>query len=363
MKILTLAKLLTAAVAVSAASFAVAEPITFTDQNDRTVTIDGVAERVVTIPIPAASLFMSVDGGTDKLAGMHPLSKTAIKGQILETFYPDAMSIPSDIAGPGFNFTPNVEALLSLDPDLVFQWGHLNDDIVDPLTNAGLNVALIKIGKEEFTRRWLTIMGAITGNEEKAAQMISWRDDVKAEIKAETDKIADSDKPRVLYFMNYLSKLRVAGGKSYNNFYIDLAGGQNAAAELGMFVEVGPEQVIQWDPEVILLNGFEKKLSPQDVYDNPLFADLSAVKNKRVYKMPLGGYRWDPPNQESPLTWLWLSMVLHPERFDWDLAARIDANYKVMYGQGVKDADVAKILRTKMNKDAANYEIFATDKP
>ena len=235
MKILTLAKLLTAAVAVSAASFAVAEPITFTDQNDRTVTIDGVAERVVTIPIPAASLFMSVDGGTDKLAGMHPLSKTAIKGQILESFYPDAMSIPSDIAGPGFNFTPNVEALLSLDPDLVFQWGHLNDDIVDPLTNAGLNVALIKIGKEEFTRRWLTIMGAITGNEEKAAQMISWRDDVKAEIKAETDKIADSDKPRVLYFMNYLSKLRVAGGKSYNNFYIDLAGGQNAAAELGMF--------------------------------------------------------------------------------------------------------------------------------
>ena len=93
MKFLTLAKLMTAAVAVSAASFAVAEPITFTDQNDRTVTIDGVAERVVTIPIPAASLFMSVDGGTDKLAGMHPLSKTAIKGQILESFYPDAMSV------------------------------------------------------------------------------------------------------------------------------------------------------------------------------------------------------------------------------------------------------------------------------
>ena len=52
-------------------------------------------------------------------------------------------------------------------------------------------------------------------------------------------------------------------------------------------------------------------------------------------------------------------MVLHPERFDWDLAERIDSNYKVMYGQGVKDADVAKILRTKLNKDAANYEIFS----
>ena len=92
MKALKLKKLLIAAIAGTAAilsaSLVIADPITFTDQRDRTVTIDGVAERVVTIPIPAASLFMSVDGGTDKLVGMHPLSKTAIKGQILETFYP-----------------------------------------------------------------------------------------------------------------------------------------------------------------------------------------------------------------------------------------------------------------------------------
>ena len=360
-RILLLAMASTAALLTT--SLAAADPITFTDQRDRTVTLDGVADRVVTIPIPAASMFMAVDGGTDKLAGMHPLSKAAIKGHILETFYPDALSIPADIAGPGFNFTPNVEALLALDPDLVFQWGHLNDDIIDPIINAGLNVALIRIGKEEFTRKWLTMMGAVTGNKEKAAKMISWRDDVQAELKAETDKIPADDKPSVLYFMNYLSKLRVAGGKSYNNFYMHLAGGKNVAADLGMFVEVGPEQVIAWDPEVILLNGFEKKLSPQDVYDNPLFAELSAVKNRRVYKMPLGGYRWDPPNQESPLTWLWLSMVLHPERFDWDLTSRIDENYKTMYGQGVSAADVKKILRFKMNTGAANYEIFSPDNP
>ena len=86
-----------------------------------------------------------------------------------------------------------------------------------------------------------------------------------------------------------------------NNFYINLARGQNVASDMGMFVEVGVEQIIAWDPEVILLNGFEAKLSPHDVYNNELLADVSAVKNRRVYKMPLGGYRWDPPNQESPL--------------------------------------------------------------
>ncbi|KNG92203.1 ABC transporter substrate-binding protein [Pseudaestuariivita atlantica] len=348
-----------AAALASAASWAIADPISFEDQRERTVTLDGEAERVVTIPIPAASMFIAVDGGTDRLVGMHQLSKTAIKGRILERFYPDALAIPSNITGKGFSFVPNVEELLALEPDLVFQWGHLNDDIIDPLVNAGLNVALIKIGQEAFTRKWLTIMGEVTGKPEKAKAMIDWRDDVMAELQAATAGIAEGDRPRTLYFMNYLSSLRVAGGKSYNNFYIDLAGGKNVASELGMFVEVGIEQIISWDPEVILLNGFEAKLSPKDVYDNPLLADVSAVKSRRVYKMPLGGYRWDPPNQESPLTWLWLSMVLHPDKFNWDMADRINRNYEFIYGQSVDADDVRNILRFDMNADAANYDIFA----
>lgn len=344
-----------AAVCMCAAGPAAADQIKFTDQRDRTVILEKEAERVVTIPIPAASVFIAVDGGTDRLAGMHQLSKTAIKGHILGRFFPDAVKIPSNITGKGFNFSPNIESLLALQPDLVFQWGHLNDDIIDPLINAGLNVALIRIGKEEFTRRWLKMMGAATGNEAKAARMIAWRDEVQSEIRAKTGKIAAGDRPRVLYFMNYLSSLRVAGGKSYNNFYIDLAGGKNAAAELGMFHEVSAEQIIAWDPEVILLNGFEHNLSPQNVYDNPLLADVSAVKNRRVYLMPLGGYRWDPPNQESPLTWLWLTSLLHPDLGGWNLAERIDKNYRFIYGQGVTEDDVRKILRFKANAAAPDY--------
>ena len=350
-----------AATTILCAGVATAEPIVITDQRDRTITLDGEVERVVTIPIPAASVFIAVDGGTDRLVGMHQLSKTAIKGRILERFYPDSLAIPSNITGKGFSFVPNVEELLALEPDLVFQWGHLNDDIIDPLVNAGLDVALIRIGKEEFTRKWLTMMGAMTGKSDKAVAMIDWRDEVMAEVRAATADIAEEDRPRTLYFMNYLSKLRVAGGKSYNNFYINLAGGKNVADELGMFAEVGIEQILEWDPEVILLNGFEAKLSPQDIYDNELLADLSAVKNRRVYKMPLGGYRWDPPNQESPLTWLWLSMVLHPEKFDWDMAARINESYEFIYGQSVNADDVANILRMDMNADAANYDIFAAN--
>ena len=342
---------------------AVAQKITFTDEKDRTVSLDGPAERVVTIPIPAASVLIAVDGGTDHLVGMHPLSKTAIKGHPLGQFFPEALQIPSDVTPRGFTFVPNVEELLSLEPDLVFQWGHLSDDIIQPILNAGLNVATIRIGREEFTVRWLEMMGAALGREEKARQMIDWRTQTRQSLEERTEIIAEDDKPRVLYFMNYKQRLRVAGGRSYNDFSMRLAGGKNVASELGMFVEVGPEQVLAWDPEIILLNGFEPGLSPQDVYDNPLFAEVSAVKNRRVYLMPLGGYRWDPPNHESPLSWLWQSMIFHPEVMDWALRDMIDENYQFIYGRGADDAMIDGILRMAQNADAAHYDQFAADAP
>lgn len=341
-----------------AATLSAQTAISFTDQKKKTITLTKPVERVVTIPIPAASMFMAVDGGTKRLVGMHHLSKTAIKGQILQKFYPDALKIPSNIVGKGFTFIPNIEELLSHNPDIVFQWAHLGDDIIKPIENAGMKVAAIRIGKEAFTVKWLQIMGAMLGKSKKTDTMIRWRTDTKAKIAKRTSKIPQAKRPRVLYFMNYLSKLRVAGGKSYNNFYINLAGGKNVAGDLAMFAVVSAEQIIAWDPEVILLNGFERKLSPKHVYDNPLLADVSAVKNKRVYKMPLGGYRWDPPNQESPLTWMWLSMLLHPNEISWPLRQEMDKQYQYIYGNGLSDGDIDKILKVKMNGSAANYNIF-----
>ena len=53
------------------------------------------------------------------------------------------------------------------------------------------------------------------------------------------------------------------------------------------FNDVNAGQIIAWDPEVIFLNGFEEELTPEDVYSNPLFADLSAVQSHRVHKLPI----------------------------------------------------------------------------
>jgi iron complex transport system substrate-binding protein len=142
-----------------------------------------------------------------------------------------------------------------------------------------------------------------------------------------------------------------------------LAGGANPAADAGSgWLTVDQEQVMAWDPDVILLNGFESDLSPQDVYDHPVLSNLTAAAERRVYQMPLGGYRWDPPNQESPLTWMWLAEILHPDLDpNWTLRSEIIDAYEMLYGATLTQSQIDGILRVTANSDSAGYERFHAD--
>lgn len=301
-------------------------------------------------------MLIAIDGGTERLVGMHPKSKSALEEGILKEFYPEALRINSEVVGDGF--MPNVEAMLALNPDLIFQWGHLGVDVVEPLENAGLNVALLLYGSQENLEGWIHDFGLLLDKEEKAQKIIAWHHEVQEEIGSAVAEIPENEKPRVLYFLRWLSSKTVAAQGTYNDFYINLTGGINPAGELTQFPQVSEEQIIAWDPQIILLNGFESELTPQDIYGNPKLADVSAVRDHRVYKIPLGGYRWDPPNQESPLMWKWLAMLFHPERFGWDLRNEIKENYLWIYGKVPTEEQIDGILRKTMNSEAAGYDRF-----
>src|SRR5690606_8639712 len=159
----------------SVAGMACADPITITDQAGRTVTLDKPAERVVTIPMPMASTIIAIDGGTSRLVGMNPLSKTAILEGVLGKIFPEAKDVPSEVTAP--NFIPNIEELAATNPDLVIQWADYGADLVDPLTNAGLNVALISYGTEEKARYYQNMVATAIGKPERAALINGWRDE------------------------------------------------------------------------------------------------------------------------------------------------------------------------------------------
>ena len=336
---------------------AAAGPISITDQRGKTVTFDQPVTSVVTIPMPSASLLVAVDRSADHLTAMHNASWVAMRDGIMGTMFPRALELPHDIATQ--DFTPNVESVRALNPDVVIQWS--DAQLIEPLENAGLTVIGLKNnGKQEDVDAWVAMFAAMLGKPERATEIKAHSDKELGEIKAAAAGRGSAG-PSILYFNRFTGGLKVAAANTYNDFYIKLVGGTNPATGpdplpgAGM-VGLDVEQVLRWDPEVILLGNFDQAM-PQDIYSDPVWQNVSAVRERRVYKVPLGGYRWDPPGQESPLMWHWLTDIAFPQERS-GLRSKVREYFQFLYNHEPTEDELNRILWTEANGQSANYQQF-----
>ncbi len=331
--------------------------ITVKDQRGKTIVFDRPVTRVVTVPIPAASMLISIDKSAKHLVGMQDASWTAIHDGIMGTMFPGALQIPHNVADQ--DFAPNVESILALNPDVVVQWGDHGSEIITPLENAGLDVLGLAYGTQQDLIAWITLFAAILGKPERGREMLSKINAELRQVSSRASSIA-TPLPRILYFLQFTGGLEVAGKDTYNDYYIKLVGATNPASgtkAVEGFAGVDVEQVLAWDPEIVLLGNFDDA-KPDDVYNNNVWKGVSAVRSRRVYKVPLGGYRWDPPGQESPLMWRWLSQVAFPDPAGSDLRRRITASYQFLYGYTPTAAQMDTMLWIDINGGSGNYHQF-----
>ncbi len=332
--------------------------IQVTDQRGTVLNFERPVTRVVTIPMPAASLLVAVDQGASHLAGMHNASWVAMRDGIMGTMYPEALNIPHDIATT--DFTPNVESIRALNPDVVVQWS--DAQLTAPLEQAGMKVlGITNSGTQQDVDTWTALFATMLGQPDRAVQMKARSDQHQKSIEAEAASRATGG-PGIIYFNRFSGGLKVAGNGSYNDFYIKLVGGHNpATGPQGLqgkgMVGVDVEQVLAWDPEVILLGNFDEAM-PGDLYGNPVWQSVSAVRSKRVYKVPLGGYRWDPPSQESPLMWRWLSDISFPSGNRSALRDETSDYFDFLYRHRPSTPEMDKVLWTEVNGASANYRQF-----
>lgn len=334
--------------------------ITVTDQRGVKVTFDHPVRRVVTLPVPAASMLVAVDRGAEHLVGMQRSSWVAAREGILSRMFPAVVKVPHDVADQ--SFTPNVESILALHPDVVVQWADHGAGIVDELVNAGLTVIGLDYGTQHDLETWVGLFATALGKPERGTAIVRRMHSRLAAVKARPHGPA-GPRPKIVY-LRYADGLKVAGRSSYNDFYIKLVGGRNPASEdrsypgTGSGAAVDVEQVLAWDPDIVLLSNFDQAM-PEDVYRNRIWKDVSAVRSRRVYKIPLGGYRWDPPSQESPLMWQWLSAIAYPHGKAVDLRGEILGYYRFLYGHEPSSAEIDAMLWTHANDGSAAYRQFS----
>ncbi|MGW0180198.1 ABC transporter substrate-binding protein [Nocardia sp. NPDC003345] len=333
---------------------AAAAAVSFVDQRGQTVTLDGPAERVAFAVMPAPSIFAAVDRGYDRIVGINRSTLVANQGGMFATMFPE--SAKSAVVA-GNDFMPNVETLLELDPDVVVQWGDRGTDVTAPIESAGFPVAGLEYGTQEDLETWITMFAQIAGKPERGQHLVDWQRDEKAAMRAEV-AAQTAPRPRAMILSRTGDTYSTTSAKGYDGFQFDLVGAElvtkGFTSESG---QVSPEQILAWNPEVIMLSGFDES-TPADIYADPRLASVSAVQNKRVYKTPLGGYRWQVPSAESPLMWQWMHKILYPAARDGALRDDIRAAFDDLFAYDISEAEIDQVLRFDMNRDAAGYDQF-----
>lgn len=323
------------------------------DQNNIPVQVPDKVSRVVTIPIPMASMLITIDGGSERLVAVNRSSHNDFVEGFLSTIYPEIVNIPYDIAGEGF--VPSVETLALLHPDAVIQWGDRGDAIVKPIKDAGFPVLTMIYGKTSYVADWMRMVGNLLDKSVRGNELADWFESNYRKLENSTKEIQQKSRPKVVYLYRYSSGLMVAGkGSSYQGD-IDISGGHNVAENLPGFAPVNVEQLLIWNPDVILLNNFEGNLTPQMLYQDTRLKNLSAVINKKIYVYPRGGFRWDPPSQESILSLTWLSLLLNDKFAVGDFRDQMKKTYQLLYNYNLNDSQIDKILRIKDNEMSVNY--------
>lgn len=323
-----------------------------TDQRGVTVPLALPAQRVVFIP-PVMWTYLTVDQGSQHLVGTSAFARRVIQQGLLGERYPAAAELP-DVTSNGF-FAPNVEAILALHPDVIFQTSQIGADAYAPLEQLGLPVLAITgaHGEADFIR-WTQLAGTVAGRDTAAQALVDRFERERARQEARWAALPDAARPRVLQLMS-IEPLRALAGGSAIDQAIRHAGGRNVAAGLSRFGTIAFEQVLAWDPDVILLSGWpEEKTVPADLFASAQWSVLRAVREKRVYKVPLGGQRFDGI-VEAPLYWQWLAELLHPERSEPRFRDLFRSIYRDTYQLELSDERIDTAIYAQANRESAGF--------
>ncbi|MEM1484155.1 ABC transporter substrate-binding protein [Oscillospiraceae bacterium PP1C4] len=324
---------------------------TIVDHTGKEIEIPAEINRIVISSIlPLPSVYCLFEGSAEKLVGIHPSSMAAAKNSILPKVVPDIVNVNTDFLKGN---ELNIEELLKLKPDVVFYSAN-NTDEYEKLAAAGIPAIGFSTSNWDFNcvdtfENWVKLLGEVLQQEDKAAGIAQYGQEVYADVQKTLADAGEIKKPKVLVLFHYGSGvIKTSGSNFFGQYWIESTGGINVAADLKGIPEINMEQIYEWNPDIIYITNFSSYL-PEDLYNNSIegndWSTVKAVQEKKVYKFPLGMYRWFPPASDTPLVLKWLAQKTQPELFkDIDMESEVKAYYKRFYSVDLTDEDVEQIF-------------------
>lgn len=250
---------------------------------------------------------------------------------------------------PAIGGVINIESLLNTKPDVIFIAPDVyrNKNEAEKLDKTGIPYIVVGYNSMAEQQKMIELIGKVVGAEEKAMQYNQYYQECIDRVQRRIGDVPAEARPRVYH--SVVDALKTDPFPSLSGDWLRAVGAINVAAEdnvrsSGNFISL--EQLIVWNPQVIIVN--EDGVA-DEIMGNPQWRAIEAVKNGKVWQMPVGISRWGHPGGlETPLALLWTAKMLYPDKFaDVDMTVETKSFYKEFFAMDISDELVKKILRGK----------------
>ncbi len=320
-----------------------AQARTITDMAGRTIELPATVSKVFPV-LPVAAVYL------------YTFSPDTLLGWNYELSEEESMFMAEEHAGLpvfGMNDSLNLEAVIEAAPQLALMVSNINESAIESAdemsAQLGIPVAIVSAEITD-TAEVYRFLGQALGMEERGEEIATYVDEVFADITAA--EITEEELVSV-YYGNGLSSLETAPQGSLHAQVLELAGVVNVAVseiEDASRVDVTLEQVLLWNPDIIIANGSGGELSGHDAAEEILnsadWATISAVQNGQVYAVPKVPFSWvDQPRGPNRILGLrWLANLAYPEVYSYDMAEEAKTFYSLFYHIELTDEQLDMVV-------------------
>jgi iron complex transport system substrate-binding protein len=240
----------------------------------------------------------------------------------------------------------NYEGIIRMDPDIIVDIGETKPNEAADMDGLQERTGIPCIFVEATLTRMVqayAMLGEALSDEQNANTLVEYASEVLSYGEARRGEIA-AQGLRVLYVAGpFGTQAKEKGG--IHAGVLDLLGVDNVAV-LGetSSTEVSVEQIMIWAPEVVLLSYSDAFFD--EIYRDPTWANIPAVKNRRVYEVPGKPYEWldMPPSVQTLLGLLWLGNLLYPQSYDLDIVAEAQRFYHLFWHYELSQSEARDML-------------------
>lgn len=316
--------------------------------------ITDMVGRKVTIPDKPKKVYAPSPYGSYALYAIDP---TLVAGWIFDIkdadkvyLHKSMQNIPviGSIFGKGQ--TANVENLFVAKPDLILMWASQKTAFDDKASEKLklLNIPSVYAVAENLSDypNTLLFLGKALNREERAKKLADYTVSTFESTKAVVSKIPQNKRPKV-YYAEGVDGLATECDDSIHVELLKMAGDVDVhkchTSNHKGFEKVSIEQIAIYNPDVIVVQ--EKEFFDK-VYTNPMWKNIKAVKNKRVYLIPKAPFNWfdRPPSFMRIMGLKWLMHNLYPNEYKIDINKETKEFYRLFMGVELTDKQTKEIL-------------------